>query len=257
MTVTNNLCLNCKKSTKNKTHKNTKYCEPCRVLLRKRPIGRLTLKQEKMARRLAGTIYYEKLAKKIGISRSRFSRWARRNGVSLNAHKTKESCIKEVCSYYELNGRKATAKKFPNINIRSIVERYKSYKPRQVRWEFSKKLDAIRFSGFISDDAIAKYVNRPRAHAGSIKSLWCRHLNLPGYKSFHGLPENLSRVIALKSCPIYKYEFLKLALWVDLEKHLKPEVPEAIVNGVKALASFQRFLFNGKHPNEFIKEVFK
>jgi transcriptional regulator with XRE-family HTH domain len=154
-------CLTCKRPIRG--HFNRKRCRPCAKRLVKRPVGKLSPGQEKVARKLAGKMKQDDLADRIGCSRSNLIRWARDHKVSLDSLSLKPDVVKKVCAYYERHGRKRTEKKFPNVRVRSIVERYKLFKPRQIKWTDKQIIEAARMAGLISPGAQAKYFNRPRA----------------------------------------------------------------------------------------------
>jgi hypothetical protein len=159
--------------------------------------------------------------------------------------------IKEVIDYYVKNGKIATAKKFPRISIRSIIERY-AHAPRQTRWTSAQLLDLLKMAGLISFPAQAKYFNRPNANTGSITSVWFKKFRYK-YRNIHGLPnEVVKRLVTKKPIPIKVKYFNILYLWCDIAKVVRPELPEYIKDAIKAIADLQRKIFNSNNPRQAI-----
>lgn len=139
-----------------------------------------------MVRKLAGTMKQSELALRVGCSRSNLIRWARDAKVSLDSLSYKPELVRSVCLFYELHGKVKTQKTFPNVKVRSIVERYKQFRPRQIRWKNDQLIEAVKMAGLVSPKAQAKYFNRPNAHTGSIQSLWMKKFG-HGQSQMNGL----------------------------------------------------------------------
>jgi hypothetical protein len=222
---------------------------------------------------MAGNVYRDEIARRIGTSKANLTRWAREHPeINFNAHKYPETVVREVCDYYEKHGKIKTQKKFPEVKIRSIVERYLSgIKPRQEPWTDEQLLRLARMAGIISMSAQAKYFNRPNAHKGSIQSAWMKKFGCGG-SSINGLSWHIARHYVDYYCPVLQTRFWKqrkrldgkreyessrmLVLWVDLEKHMSDELPAHIKNGIKALAKFQKWV-HGKNVRKNIVNMMR
>jgi len=259
-----NLCINCKIREKINTHSNTKYCKHCREAFVNKPRHNLTLEQQAIVRKLAGTMYYEKLAKFVGCSRSSISRFARQEGVSLNAHKYKKELVDQVIAYYEKHGKTLTQQMFPNVKIRSIVEKHE-HNPRQVKWTFEHKKELLKMAGLISFKNQARFFNRPRANEGSIKSAFAKRVLPVTGSNINGMNHNKAIRLVKSTCPFYKRTMVRrvksstciqqIALWVDIEDHLKDSIPESIREAIAALALFQRKLHDAKTNAECREKI--
>lgn len=259
-----NLCINCKIREKINTHSNTKYCKPCREAFVNKPRHNLTLGQQAIAKQLAGTMYYEKLAKLVGCSRSSLSRFARQEGISLNAHKHKKELVDQVIAYYEKHGKTLTQQMFPNVKIRSIVEKHE-HQARQVPWTFEQKKELLKMAGLISFKSQAKYFNRPRANEGSIRSAFAKRVLPISGGNLNGMNHYNAIKLVKSTCPFYKRIMVRrvksstciqqIALWVDIEDHLKDSIPESIRKGIAALALFQRKLHDTETNSECRKKI--
>lgn len=255
--MANRFCFDCKADI-SKRHFNSKRCKECARFRRKRPSGKLTRSQERMVRRFAGKMFYEKLAVKVGSSRSNLMRWARDNNVSLDALSYKPSVIQAVTAYYEKHGKVETQKAFPNVRVRSIVERYKNFQPRQMRWTDDQIIELARMAGLVSMKSQAKYFKRPNAFEGSIKSAWMKKFGILG-SSINGMSNCMARQLVTNECPRIKTFFWetrskargqynrKICLWTDMKNHLRPEVPNFIGEAIVSLANFQTWL-HGNNP---------
>lgn len=236
----------------NATHLNQKYHRQCAATLRKKPKGRLTAEQVAIVEQLAGTMYIKDLAKKIGTSDSNLDRWARDNDFNINALKYRKNTINEVCEFYGQHGKIKTQEKFPNVRVRSIVERYYNGDPRQIPWTDQQLVDLARIANFASASDQAKFFNRPRAKEGAISSVWIKRYGMyPG--NLHGWYKERAKNFVTKDCPfieipnfmkVGKYK-RKLAIWVDIQKHLKKDAPDIVRDAVEALSQFQIWLYGG------------
>jgi DNA-binding XRE family transcriptional regulator len=257
-------CLSCKKTIRG--HFNRKRCRPCAKRLVKRPVGKLTPQQERKVRRLAGTMKQNELAQEIGCSRTNLIRWARDHKVSLDSLSFKPEVVKKVCAYYERHGKRKTQKHFPQVKVRSIVERYKLFKPRQIKWTDKQIIESARMAGLVSPGAQAKYFNRPGAFSGSIKSLWMKRFGF-GACSINGMTHWSAKHLVTSNARYIRpvgesrdgkpCEFRRMILWVDMEKCLKPEAPLFIKEAVGTMADFQRYLWKSPEPKRKILSMIK
>lgn len=249
-------CKDCKKEVKN-AHPNRKRCKPCAAKVRIRPRHNLTKEQIAKFKRLVGKMDLRDIVEEIGASKAAIRRYARDMKVSCNFHnkyvKDPEK-TQEIVDFYLEHGKAATKEKYPDVNFRSIVERYAKGK-RQVRWEDWEIVQLAKFAGIISHRNQARYFNRPNAHVGSIRSVW--------YKKFKSSSSNINGVHLYMVKPLLRKDparietqygsgngtgvfTRKLILWVELAKCLKKDVPEEIVSAIKTMAKFQRWL-HGKN----------
>lgn len=244
-------------------HRNSKWCCECAAELRRRPAGKLTRAQAAMARRLAGTMFIKELAKAVGTSDSNLDRWAKQNGVNINALKYPEDLVKRVCEYYAKHGKVKTAKRFPNVRLRSIVEKYAT-EPRQVRWTAPQLIRIAQMAGLVSYEQQAAYFDRPRANAGSIKSVWMKRFGSAG-GSINGLSRCVAKQYVTLACPFYDTgywvtkrgkatERRRIALWIDVAKHLRPNTPDHLALAIQTMASFQHWL-HGPNPRKRISQI--
>lgn len=260
-------CLDCKVSIEG-SHLNTKRCLPCAMVLRKKPVGKLSIEQEFMVYGLMGTMYIKDLAEHIGTSKANLVRWARDRDIKLDGHSYKKEVATEVIRYYEKHGKVKTQERFPEVSVRSIVERKGrknkiDYKPRQSRWNGPQKIELIKMSGFISREKQAEYFNRPRANAGSITSAWQKTLKLKSSNvkvGFHVISNYRIKKYLKSSCPTIPVANKAVNhgyLWHDVNKHLRKDAPEMIRQTAKAIAEFQEWLYQSKNPKKEIMKMIK
>lgn len=253
-------CTICKTQDRKK-HGNSKYCEECAEARRSKPVGKLTASQVRDVKRLKGSMYAHEIAERIGTSQTNLKRWARDNGASLNAHKYDKKTVRSVTEYYAKHGRVKTQERFPGVKVRSIVERYlKEADRRQIRWTSEQLIELAKMGGLIRYEAQAKYFDRPGANAGSVKSAWQKRYGFGG-TNVNGLSFHIAKQYVTENCPVYETSFWvthngprKVVLWIDVAKHLKPEVCLEIRNAVKALAKFQRWL-HGRNARASILRI--
>lgn len=207
------------------------------------------------------------LAEHVGCSRSNLIRWASRNGISLDSLSYKPEVVERVLKYYAIHGKTKTQERFPDVSVRSIVERnYGRFPPRQVRWTNEQIIEAAKMSGLVSHKAQAKYFNRPGAHSGSIKSLWTKRFGLKA-GSVNGMHHNQAKhFVNIRARYIYTVGTgstgktttgRRLCLWVTMAESLKPGVPPLIANAIRTMADFQRWLWQSNDPKPLILKMIK
>lgn len=254
-------CQNCKNKLGKKVHFNKKYCASCTKYLRKNPAHNLSEAQQKEALRLAGSMYRHDIAKKIKCSRTSLDRFAKINkNVNWNFLKYSAKTVDIVTEYYIKNGMSKTKKKFADLSVRSIIDRYlKDVNPRQKRWTNSEILEALKMAGLVSYGAQAVFFKRPRANSGSIKSLWVKRLKLKAHR-VNGIHYNIAKHYVERSCPAYPCrigdhgQIQWKILWVDFDKHLKNDLPDHLKSAIRALAKFQIWL-HGKDAKTNIENM--
>jgi hypothetical protein len=257
------LCALCKK-VKITGHLNKKYCEPCRKKRLSKPKGTLTKKQIQYVKKWAGKKDRHEIAKDLGVSLSNIKRSC--PGLNLTYHYkycNNPKLVEKVCKYYEKHGKRKTQEKFPDVAVRSIVERYKKYEPRQLPWTDEQLIELTKMAGLISMKSQAKYFNRPLANEGSIRSVWVKRFG-HGQRVINGMAHWKARHFIKKSCPVIDTPFgsnnhkqRHLVLWVDFEKHIKDDCPKFIKEAVSAMADFQRKLYGVKDVRGKVKRLIK
>lgn len=227
----------------------------------------MSRKQIAMAKDLAGTMPRDEIAKKLDCSLANLKRSCPGTKFTFfNRWANNPDFVKELCAYYEKHGRRPTERKYPHAKIRSIVEHYKFFSPRQVRWKGAELVEAVKMAGLVSHNGQAKYFKRPRANEGSIKSLWYKKFKIdqPQYR-MHGLTKNKAIWLCKSTVPFIETGFgpqnckfaYHIALWIDVEKHLKPGIPDSFKDGIYAMARFQRKLFGDKNTKSKIIKMMK
>lgn len=231
----------------------------------------MTAGQITKAAKLIGKKTRHEICKDLGISLASLKR-AFRGTRFPQPYAYSEETVNKVCAYYEKYGKNRTEKKFPDVKLRSIVERnYDKFSPRQVRWTGKQIIELAKMAGLISYTAQAKYFNRPRANEVSIWSYWVKKGKLPS-GNLNGMSLNKSKHLVEKNCPVVKCKLLKrrdskaplgsysernITLWVDMENHLKPGLPKFLKDGIKAMAKYQKWLFKSERPKIKILNMIK
>jgi len=274
--VTNKNCLECKKPISQKAHANRKRCRKCVEFFRRYPKTSLTQEQIHEAKKLIGKMSRGDIAHEMGCSVASLGRAFRGTRLAFfNRYSINPKLVKQVCAYYEIHGRRKTQERFPEICIRSVVERYKQFKPRQSRWTDSQIIEAAKMAGLVSFKHQAKYFNRPNARACSIKVLYVKRFHAAP-KLFHGMPAFKAKYLVTKDCPFIRSNIgsfrgiddrrkqnskprsthrIKLYLWCDMEKHLRPDLPPFIQESIRSLAQFQCWLFQSNDPKKQILKL--
>jgi hypothetical protein len=258
------LCPDCKVRLV-KDHWNAKRCGPCAKMRVSRPHHAMTPAQVRQALALRGKCTRKEVARRVGVTDVAINRLGRELGVSFSAkpYSTNPGLVARVAAYYARHGRQATQKRFPDVCVRSIVERY-PHRPRQARWTDEQIVQAARMAGLVSAKRQAEMFNRPNAREGSIKSLWAKRFGRGG-AHIHGLSKHAARALLRPGFPTVATQFWamrhwandlpfsrEIVLWCDVEKWLLPGTPDFLRDAVRTMADFQRWLFKTETPRRAI-----
>lgn len=246
-------CLACETAPRHSAHPNTKYCAPCAQELRHRPRANVTATQAAMIHQFRGTIVRRELAQHVGISQAQLTRYLREHGLDSNARDYPPEVVATVCATYQALGKRETQALFPDVSVRSIVERHKHYAPRQIRWTGEQQIELVRMAGLVSQTAQARYFGRPNAYEGSIRSFWAKGMHCAP-RDIHGLGAHLAWQVATPGVPATLVRHQQNAgarpvvLWLDLAAHLRQDLDPLVRDAVHALARFQRWLHGTEDP---------
>lgn len=262
------ICPDCGKRRR-QNHFNSKWCLPCALKRRKDPEPNLKDWQKEIIHSLDGKKDLFETARLAKTSKASVTRYRRKTGLHKKYYSYSNDLIKKVCEYYFVHGKRETQKKFKDVHLRSIIERHYSklgFPPRCQPWRPDEIIMLAKMAGIISKSAQAKYFNRPRAKGGSIHAAWSKKFKLGG-GSINGIKPTLANQICKKTAFINTECWTtrrtsdrsfrrRIMLWVDVDKYIKPNVPDHLKQAIKALADFQRWL-HGRNVRANIKKLIK
>lgn len=250
------LCVACQQRPRSSPHFNCKYCAACRAVRLRQPPSAVTPAQRAAIVRLAGTMTRREIAVQVGIALPAVSRCLREEGLRSNVRGYPQEVIEAVSRVYAAapkgQGKAAVREAFPDVVVRSIVERLAHHRGasvrRQVRWTGEQLIDAARMAGLVSVTAQARYFGRPNALGGSIKALWSKHFQCAS-RDINGLDASRAYQIARPGVPAVVTAPDNMGpnpkvkvLWLDLIHYLRPDVEPAVRQCIEALALFQTWL---------------
>ena len=186
---------------------------------------------------LAGKFTREEIANKLGTSRSTVNRCLKKNNIKTGQPKSYPINIRNaVINFYASHTLKETQKQFPNVKVRSIIERYTTLE-KQNYWTFEEELKAISMLSEKSTAEISKILGRgKRAVSKRIQrnyQIAPKHLNGIAYRLCkHVLRSNF---IPEKKGNIY------IVNWNDFDKYISTK-NKTILECVKVLAKFRTWL---------------
>jgi hypothetical protein len=243
-------CSACGQTLAADTHANARYCNTCREHRRHYPPCPRTLTPELAAaiRPLLGRVPRAEIERQFGLSKVAIYRYLREQGLQVKRYNAPEPALVEaVLRTYEQGGKSLVRECFPEVNFRSVIERYKDYAPRQIRWTGPQLIEAARMAGLVRHAAQARWFGRPNAYGGSIKSLWAKVFRC-AEGDVNGIGAHLAWPLALPGTPATLVYYRgaggarPLVLWLDLRASLRPHVDPAIRAAIEALARFQAWL---------------
>lgn len=235
-------------------HFNVRYCAACQASRNRNPRSNLTPAQQHQIARLAGTMPRKDIARQVGTSHASVNRYLREQQLRSNSQAYPADLVDAVCMAYERGGKPLVRQLFPDVVVRSIVERF-PHAPRQTRWTGEQLIEAARMAGLVSHNAQARWLGRPNAYAGSIKSLWAKGFHCAP-RDVHGLGAHLVWQLCTPGviATLVHQQTLPgphtVVLWLDLAGHLRGDVAPEVREAIEALAQFQRWLFQGKTSND-------
>lgn len=249
-------------------HFNRMQCEPCQMKALQKPKGTMSPSQIRRATKMAGRYPRDEIARTLGVSLSNLKRSC--PGVSFhffNRYAANPALVERVCRYYERHGKRKTMERFPEVRVRSVVERY-AHAPRQTRWTSEQIRQAAQMAGLVSIEEQAKFFSRPGARRGSIVSLWMKRFGVGG-GNVNGLAWNIARHFVRPGCPKIKTTFWRrrtkssnhpdrariVVTWKDFSKHQKPSNPQWIKEAAEALARFQVWLHGTKQIRARVQRI--
>ena len=229
-------------------------------------VGKLTNEQKRIIKKNLGKVYRKDLAKMARISVSTLQRYCYFENLSTKKTIYSPQLINQVVRYYEKHGKVPTQEKFPNVRLRSIIERH-PHKFRQEKWKDDEIKEVTKMSHLVPMRLQAKYLNRPNANGGSIRSVWQKTIGANG-AYVNGLPLWLAKPLITKSCPVYYLKFIcydiktnrhdeickPLVLWIDIKRHLRATVPDHIKDAISAMVKFQKWI-HGRNVRLSIKKI--
>ena len=242
------LCVECQARPRRSAHHQTKYCEACQRRLLRAPRSRVTEAQGALIRQLRGTMTRARIAERVGITHAQLNRYLAEQGLTSNARDYPPEVVTAVCTTYAALGKRRTQDLFPDVVVRSLIERHKDYPPRQVRWTGEQQIEAVRMAGLVSHTAQARYFGRPNAFEGSIRSFWQKGMACAP-RDVHGLGHHLVWQIARPGVPAVLVSQQEqpgarvVVLWLDLVGHLRPGAAPEVRQMVEVLARFQGWLY--------------
>lgn len=203
------------------------------------------------------------IAKEIGISESTLKRIAVHYGFKFSFAKARpyakysKELVGEVIKFFEENGISKTKEKYPEVKVRSIIERYPRYKARQKNWTDEEIIQAIKFGPFVSLEDQFRHFNRPLAYEGSVKSLWSKRIKASRSR-LHGLPYYLIDGFVTKKAVLHptKMSLMKgICTWQTLKETLRKDAPEFIKETVEIGYKFHLWIY-GENPNKEITKIY-
>ena len=251
-------CVACQSAPRSSPHHNTRYCTPCREFILRNPASGVTQEQRAAIVRLAGTMVRREIAAQVGVPQGAVNRCLREEHLRSNARDYPPEVVEAVSRVYEAapqgQGKQAVLEAFPDVVVRSIVERRAHHRVvlvrRQTRWTGEQLIEAVRMAGLVSATAQSRYFGRPNAAEGSIASLWNKHFACAP-RDINGLAAHLAYRVArpgvrgVLTAPDNRAPTPRMkVLWLDLLPALRADVDPAIREAVEALALFQRWLFS-------------
>lgn len=235
-------------------HANKKRCDPCAIKLLKKPQHNLTNEQQTFVLNNYKKMKRHELAEGCGASRANVNRFMREYGLKRKHNKWEndKKTVKAVLKCYYDHGRQEAIKRFKNVSVRSIVERYRlddcgnvEYAPdvslgvHCKQWTDREALFVLRYKDILIQKDISEFLDRNNAVRNYLK----RNYKGNGKKlSTFGLPHRLIKHHVSSDAPIYKKPVnngLRMVSWVDIAEFYTHDD----VNIYKLAKSMARFVY--------------
>lgn len=186
---------------------------------------------------LAGTMTREEIANSLRTSRATVNRCLRDNGIKTGQPKQYPIEIREaVIAFYATHNKYETQKQFPDVRVRSIIERYET-EAKQNFWTFEEELKVLSMVTEKSTASIAKELKRGPASVN--KMLRLRYNVSP--KHLNGIAYRLCKHVLSSDYIPTKKGNAYIVNWQDFDTFIDTKNKD-IIMCVRILAEFRRFL---------------
>ena len=197
------------------------------------------------------------LSEQIGSSRATVNRFMRDNGLKTGQHtQYPKDVVKKICEFHEQHGVKKTQEKFPDVKVRSIVERYQT-NAYLASYDFKQIHLFLKYSEMLSDEQLYQLLGRSVSNRKIVCKATERMIGFgknPSRVYLNGLPYRFVKNFTKDSIPYFKFSHghcRKLCLWYDIKKHLSKNVSLEIKEIVNIMSKFQLWLHGGRPITEF------
>lgn len=196
-------------------------------------------------------MYIKDIASELNLSISTLKRYAYKNKIRFSFY-SKNNCyqqqlISDVIAYWLVNGKAATVKKFPNVKVRSIIERHNNGRSTIQRYTFNDKLFLLRYSEFLGTLKSARILGRvvKERHNTRLNSFNNRK-NTTYRVNYNGLTKRIiSRFLIDGKSIKLNYHGRSIITWPEIAKNLKVDNQNLLILA-QAMAKFQIWLHGGQ-----------
>ena len=193
-----------------------------------------------------GKISRQEIADICGIPRVRLNRYLAKNKMqSGNIHAYKKSTIDEVLNFYSNHSLDETKKEFPNIKVRSIIDRYKNQYKIHI-WNFKDDIEILNMLFELNIREISKKTKK--TDKSIIKRL--KRIFKIDIRNFGGLPIRLIKPFLIEDFNIKgsKGNMPLFCNWKEIKNNLNTH-DDVIISCINSLSKFQEWLELG-YKNE-------
>lgn len=205
--------------------------------------------QKEILKEGIGKLSRTEIAQRLDVSLSYLNRYMTKHKIySGPRRRYDKETIDQVVSFYLKHTRSETEKRFPDLNVRAIIETYLGNKGSHKNWTLNEILFTAKVGGLLTYERQGEIINRTY---NSIKTRWLKDIGMSP-KNLNGIPLKDVRDLIKKGC---RYFYIKskerfgrdpcVVLWCDLEKNLLDDVPPEIKQCVSAMSQFQKLIHGG------------
>lgn len=206
--------------------------------------------QKEFVKNNANKMYRKNIAEKIMVSESTLKRFASENGIKFTYYSKADlypkELIDEVIGYWLVNGVLAAKKKYPNVKIRSITEKYNKGQHYLSRYTFEDRLFLLRYSEFIGMTKAVNLLGRPIKKGNHTKLFSFEKRKKTPYRNhLNGLSKHTIKKYLLDPKFIeLNYHKRKIITWTEIAKDLKVDNQNLLILA-QAMAKFQTWIHGG------------
>lgn len=200
------------------------------------------------------------IAEHLGASRPSVNRFMKKHGLQSGQHtQYDKKIVEKICESHEKIGVKKTQEKYPDVNVRSITERYNSGGAFSKPWTDKQILLLVRYCDLIDLESLKRLLNRDFKCVGTLRRTTRGKLNirLSQRTNLNGIAYRFIKSMTDEKIKIQSQDFghkTNFCLWIDIKKNLISE-NEDIKKLVSSMAKFQRWLHGG-NPIVNEKDIF-
>lgn len=251
------------------THHKRQRCRPCSYRAARFNPPDLTEEQKALFKAKVGTVSRSELARLMGVSVTSAARYARHVGVSLANQTPKPVVMRSLLQSVRYRGLEQTRSRYgAAMDVDGLLQE-RAAGLLKTGWTDEQVVSLVRMGPFLPLSEQLKRLGRVGTGEAGISCTWTRVLKTSP-SQLHGLSMTAARHLCRPGVPSVRLRLLRrpsrgtlragrtrlrLVLWWVAKDFLVDWLPDYLVDGVNAMALFQKWLYAPEEPDIAIRRL--